>query len=68
MKNEIYTLLYWRLSSGGFVVTDVLDIFLSNVFLSKGLDIWKSLVLHMAGGRRLDVHGVDIEFMRHQLG
>lgn len=42
--------------------------FFSNIFLTKGLDIWESLVLRMAGGRRLDVHGVDIEFMRHQLG
>lgn len=34
----------------------------------QGLDIRRYLVLRVAGGRRLDVHGVDIEFMRHQLG
>jgi len=34
----------------------------------KGLDIWRYLVLRVAGDGRLDVHGVDIEFMRHQSG
>lgn len=51
-------------------------VFLLNVSLffflfpspSKGLDIRRFLVLRVAGGRRLDVHRVDIEFMRHQSG
>jgi len=52
-----------------FFATDVCwTYFFWTIFLSKGLDIRKPLVLRVAGGRRLDVHGVDIEFMRDQLG
>lgn len=34
----------------------------------EGVDIRWSMVLDLAGGGRMDVHGIDIEFVRHQSG
>lgn len=34
----------------------------------SGVDIWRHVVQHLAGGRRVDVHGIDPEPLRHLAG